>query len=57
MKIKQTIFLIAVGVAAGILLAPHKGSKTRKKLRRRAAGLLGQLKEKVNDAGQAMAEW
>ena len=36
-----------VGAAAGMLLAPHKGSKTRKKIRKAGEDLLAGAKAKV----------
>lgn len=39
----------AVGLAAGILLAPAKGKKTRAKLMEEAKGLKDQLKKKANE--------
>jgi len=39
----------AVGLAAGILLAPAKGKKTRAKLMEEAKGLKDQLKKKAGE--------
>lgn len=39
----------AVGLAAGILLAPEKGKKTRAKLMEDAKDLTSKLKNKTND--------
>lgn len=39
----------AVGLAAGILLAPDKGKKTRAKLLEDAKDLTGKLKKKAED--------
>jgi len=39
----------AVGVAAGILLAPEKGKKTRAKLMKDAKDLTDKLKKKADD--------
>ena len=43
---------VAVGALAGILFAPDKGSKTRKKLRRQS----DELKEKLNNMVDDMTE-
>ena len=43
---------VAIGALAGILFAPDKGSKTRKKLRRQS----DDLKEKLNDMVDDMTE-
>ena len=43
---------VAIGTLAGILFAPDKGSKTRKKLRRQSDG----LKEKLNNMVDEMTE-
>ncbi|HET6227917.1 MAG TPA: YtxH domain-containing protein [Bacteroidia bacterium] len=44
----------AVGAAVGILLAPDKGSNTRKKLIDGAKDFTADLKKKVNDASEQL---
>jgi gas vesicle protein len=48
------VFLLGLltGAASAILLAPHKGSKTRKKMYRAAKILLGSAKDKAGELGQ-----
>jgi gas vesicle protein len=40
---------ISIGVVAGILLAPDKGSRTRRKLMDKGENYLDDMKEKYND--------
>lgn len=53
---------LVVGVAMGILMAPHRGQITRRKLARQAAGTRDQVMEAVeemladDDGGSADAE-
>ena len=48
-KILGALFLgMAVGAAIGILLAPAKGSQTRKKIADRTKDLADNLKDKIN---------
>ena len=44
-KMKNIILALLAGVAAGILLAPDKGSETRKKL----FGKIGDLSDDISD--------
>lgn len=46
----------AVGLAAGILLAPAKGKKTRAKLLEDAEDLTDKLKEKADDGIDSMMD-
>ena len=59
MKIRQTLFFyLQQGVAAGILLAPHSGAKTRKKDKKRnvLSDLLGGLNDKISEASDTLTE-
>ncbi|HTB51819.1 MAG TPA: YtxH domain-containing protein [Ferruginibacter sp.] len=53
MKSKQVIAGLLIGAAAGaalgVLFAPHKGSKTRRKIAGAGADLKESLTEKIND--------
>lgn len=46
----------AVGLAAGILMAPSKGKKTRAKLAGEAKDLAGKLKKKANEVVETAAK-
>jgi len=47
---------IAVGAAAGILLAPHSGAKTRKKIAKRTRNLLGDIKGKADEVADQLKD-
>jgi gas vesicle protein len=57
---KKNIFLVLLaalaGALAGILLAPDKGSETRKKLKKKARDAADRLKEKIDEAAAAGKE-
>ena len=40
---------VAVGTAIGILVAPHKGSRTRKFIKRRAEDVADLVNEKIEE--------
>jgi gas vesicle protein len=51
---KKAFYLILAGVAIGILVAPEKGSETRRKLQEGFEDLKDQLMDQMNDlANQA----
>lgn len=47
---------LAIGVVAGILLAPEKGSETRKKILDKTSGLKDEFAEKLNELKEAIEE-
>lgn len=46
----------AIGVAAGVLIAPHKGSVTRKKIARQANATKESMKNRVADVKDSIEE-
>ncbi len=46
----------ATGVLAGVLFAPAKGSKTRKRILRKGEDLADELKDKFDDLLEVVAE-
>ena len=50
-KIPAFLMGLFAGTATGILLAPHKGSKTRKKIYKAAANLLSSANDKASELG------
>jgi gas vesicle protein len=60
MKTNKTLVGILSGMAAGallgILFAPDKGSKTRKKIRRKSSRYAADTKEKVEDVLDTFTE-
>lgn len=54
-KILLSTFIgVAIGAAVGVLIAPDKGSETRRKLRDNGGDYLKNLKEKYNSSIDAM---
>lgn len=47
---------LAIGAIAGILLAPDKGSETRKKILDKSSGLKDELAEKLSELKAAIDE-
>ncbi|MFO7670174.1 MAG: YtxH domain-containing protein [Bacteroidales bacterium] len=51
-----TVAGLAIGATAGILLAPRKGSKTRKQIVEKGEGYVDKLKSKLDDFVDTTAE-
>jgi gas vesicle protein len=47
---------IATGAIVGILLAPDKGSDTRKKISKKSADYTGMVKDKINTFKKSMTD-
>ena len=47
---------IALGIAIGVLIAPEKGSETRKKIAGKAKGFGDLVRGKVNEFGEVMKD-
>ena len=47
---------MAVGAVLGVLLAPEKGSETRKKISKKTGDLSDSLRDKFNEFGEAIAD-
>ncbi len=54
--IVTTLGALAVGAIAGVLFAPEKGSKTRKKIARKAEDLSDDFKESIEDLTTTISE-
>ncbi len=59
MKNPITLLILGavIGAAAGILMAPEKGSRTRKKIFEGAEDLVDELKEKVRASNKKIDEY
>lgn len=51
------LFGAAVGVAAGVLMAPSKGSETRKKVFRGAEDWMDHLKDQIRESSKKVNEY
>ena len=57
MSSTKIITSILTGVAIGILIAPDRGSATRKKISRCVNDLSNYLQDMINDARDTVNEW
>jgi gas vesicle protein len=56
MKFTRLLAVIGLSVAAGVLLAPHSGKKSRKKIRKRLKGMINSGRDKVDHAAETANE-
>jgi gas vesicle protein len=51
------LFGAAIGIAAGVLMAPSKGSDTRKKVLRGAEDWMDRLKDQIRDSSKKINDY
>ena len=60
MRSNKLLAAVLVGAAAGavlgILIAPDKGSETRKKISKKAGDINETIREKINEMGEVIAQ-
>ena len=54
---KKVLFLLAAGAAIGLLLAPDKGEKTRRKLSKESKKITDDLLDDLDRGLEAVNEW
>ncbi|HLY70730.1 MAG TPA: YtxH domain-containing protein [Puia sp.] len=56
----KTLFVfltgMAAGTVAGILFAPHRGEKTRKKIAKRVKKIAGRVTDKAGEVGEQLKD-
>ena len=52
MKSSKILIALLAGVAVGLLMAPHSGAKTRKKIMKRGKNFIDDVQDKAYHAGE-----